>query len=142
MPETALHLGSGKVRELYALADDVLLLVASDRISTFDVVLPTPIPDKGLVLTGQQLVEPLLVGSVEREVLLHAAQDLELGVETGFHRALAQEGSRVPGTAAEVDDVAAPARRQVLQESPRRLGERVGHQAEPFPCQVGVTERI
>jgi phosphoribosylaminoimidazole-succinocarboxamide synthase len=45
-------LASGKVRELYALDDDRLLLVASDRISTFDVVLPTPIPDKGRVLTG------------------------------------------------------------------------------------------
>jgi phosphoribosylaminoimidazole-succinocarboxamide synthase len=52
MPETALHVGSGKVRELYALDDDRLLLVASDRISTFDVVLPTEIPDKGRVLTG------------------------------------------------------------------------------------------
>jgi phosphoribosylaminoimidazole-succinocarboxamide synthase len=51
MPEAALHVGSGKVRELYAL-DDRLLLVASDRISTFDVVLPTEIPDKGRVLTG------------------------------------------------------------------------------------------
>jgi phosphoribosylaminoimidazole-succinocarboxamide synthase len=51
MPE-ALHVGSGKVRELYALDDDRLLLVASDRISTFDVVLPTAIPDKGRVLTG------------------------------------------------------------------------------------------
>ena len=51
MPETA-HVGSGKVRELYALDDDRLLLVASDRISTFDVVLPTDIPDKGRVLTG------------------------------------------------------------------------------------------
>ena len=51
MPET-LHLGSGKVRELYALGDDRLLLVATDRISTFDVVLPTEIPDKGRVLTG------------------------------------------------------------------------------------------
>ena len=46
------HLGSGKVRELYALDADRLLLVASDRISTFDVVLPTEIPDKGRVLTG------------------------------------------------------------------------------------------
>ncbi len=46
------HLGSGKVRELYALDDERLLLVASDRISTFDVVLPTEIPDKGRVLTG------------------------------------------------------------------------------------------
>jgi len=52
MPEAAVHLGSGKVRELYDLGGDRLLLVASDRISTFDVVLPTPIPDKGRVLTG------------------------------------------------------------------------------------------
>jgi phosphoribosylaminoimidazole-succinocarboxamide synthase len=48
----ALHVGSGKVRELYALDDERLLLVASDRISTFDVVLPTEIPDKGRVLAG------------------------------------------------------------------------------------------
>ncbi len=48
----ATHVGSGKVRELYALDTDRLLLVASDRISTFDVVLPTEIPDKGRVLTG------------------------------------------------------------------------------------------
>ncbi len=52
MSETATHVGSGKVRELYALDDGRLLLVASDRISTFDVVLPTEIPDKGRVLTG------------------------------------------------------------------------------------------
>jgi phosphoribosylaminoimidazole-succinocarboxamide synthase len=52
MPEVATHLASGKVRELYALDDDRLLLVASDRISTFDVILPTEIPDKGRVLTG------------------------------------------------------------------------------------------
>jgi phosphoribosylaminoimidazole-succinocarboxamide synthase len=48
----ATHVGSGKVREIYALDDGTLALVASDRISTFDVVLPTPIPDKGRVLTG------------------------------------------------------------------------------------------
>ena len=52
MPETAAYVGSGKVRELYALDDERLLLVASDRISTFDVVLPTEIPDKGRVLAG------------------------------------------------------------------------------------------
>ena len=52
MPEAATHVGSGKVRELYELDEDRLLLVASDRISTFDVVLPTEIPDKGRVLTG------------------------------------------------------------------------------------------
>jgi phosphoribosylaminoimidazole-succinocarboxamide synthase len=48
----AVHVGSGKVRELYALDEERLLLVASDRISVFDVVLPTEIPDKGRVLTG------------------------------------------------------------------------------------------
>jgi phosphoribosylaminoimidazole-succinocarboxamide synthase len=52
MSEVATHLASGKVRELYALDENRLLLVASDRISTFDVVLPTEIPDKGRVLTG------------------------------------------------------------------------------------------
>jgi phosphoribosylaminoimidazole-succinocarboxamide synthase len=48
----ATHIASGKVREIHALDDATLALVASDRISTFDVVLPTPIPDKGRVLTG------------------------------------------------------------------------------------------
>jgi phosphoribosylaminoimidazole-succinocarboxamide synthase len=48
----ATHVASGKVREIYALDDERLLLVASDRISTFDVILPTEIPDKGRVLTG------------------------------------------------------------------------------------------
>jgi phosphoribosylaminoimidazole-succinocarboxamide synthase len=52
MSSGAFHLASGKVRELFALDDERIELVASDRISTFDVVLPTPIPDKGRVLTG------------------------------------------------------------------------------------------
>jgi phosphoribosylaminoimidazole-succinocarboxamide synthase len=52
MSEAGTHVASGKVRELYALDDDTLLLTASDRISVFDVVLPTEIPDKGRVLTG------------------------------------------------------------------------------------------
>jgi len=42
----------GKVRDIYAVGDDQLLLVTSDRISTYDAVHPTPIPDKGKVLTG------------------------------------------------------------------------------------------
>jgi len=45
-------LRSGKVRDLYRIDDARLAMVASDRISAFDVVLPTPIPDKGRVLTG------------------------------------------------------------------------------------------
>ena len=45
-------LARGKVRDIYAVGTENLLLVASDRISTYDVVHPTPIPDKGRVLTG------------------------------------------------------------------------------------------
>jgi len=43
-------LGRGKVRDMYAVDDDRLLIVTSDRLSAFDVVLPDPIPDKGRVL--------------------------------------------------------------------------------------------
>jgi phosphoribosylaminoimidazole-succinocarboxamide synthase len=46
------HLRSGKVRDLYEVDAEHLLLVASDRVSTYDVVHPTPVPDKGKVLTG------------------------------------------------------------------------------------------
>ncbi len=46
------YLRSGKVRDLYRLPDGRIALIASDRISAFDVVLPTLIPDKGRVLTG------------------------------------------------------------------------------------------
>jgi len=48
-------LARGKVRELYAVGDDLVLIVASDRISAYDLVLPTEIPDKGAVLTGLTL---------------------------------------------------------------------------------------
>jgi phosphoribosylaminoimidazole-succinocarboxamide synthase len=51
-PPAESFLRSGKVRDLYAVGADRLLLVASDRLSAFDVVLPTQIPDKGRVLTG------------------------------------------------------------------------------------------
>jgi phosphoribosylaminoimidazole-succinocarboxamide synthase len=49
------HLATGKVRELYEVNDEVLLMVASDRISAYDHVLPTPIPDKGRVLTAMSV---------------------------------------------------------------------------------------
>jgi len=53
--EGATHLHSGKVRDLYALSDGRLLMVASDRISAFDFILETPIPDKGEILTRMSL---------------------------------------------------------------------------------------
>ncbi len=49
------HLSTGKVRELYEVDDELLLMVASDRISAFDHVLPNPIPDKGRVLTAMSM---------------------------------------------------------------------------------------
>src|SRR4051794_7526635 len=63
------HLHSGKVRDLYRLADGNLLMVASDRISAFDFVLDTTIPDKGTVLTQMSLwwfeqLEPIVPGHV------------------------------------------------------------------------------
>jgi phosphoribosylaminoimidazole-succinocarboxamide synthase len=50
--ESAALIAQGKVRDIYDAGEERLLLVASDRISTYDVVHPTPIPDKGKVLTG------------------------------------------------------------------------------------------
>jgi phosphoribosylaminoimidazole-succinocarboxamide synthase len=75
MPEAAVHVGSGKVRELYALDDERLLLVASDRISTFDVVLPTEIPDKGRVLTGLSAFWFTRTGHIVPNHLLALRQD-------------------------------------------------------------------
>jgi phosphoribosylaminoimidazole-succinocarboxamide synthase len=49
------HLSTGKVRELYEVDDELLLMVASDRISAFDHILPNPIPDKGRVLTAMSM---------------------------------------------------------------------------------------
>jgi phosphoribosylaminoimidazole-succinocarboxamide synthase len=51
----ARHLHSGKVRDLYEMSDGRLLMVASDRISAFDFILETPIPDKGEILTRMSL---------------------------------------------------------------------------------------
>jgi len=74
MPELE-HVASGKVREIYALDDESLLLVASDRISTFDVVLPTEIPDKGRVLTGLSGYWFTLLGSIVPNHMLAIRDD-------------------------------------------------------------------
>ena len=57
------HHSTGKVREIYELEDD-LLMVASDRISVYDVVLPTPIPDKGKVLNRMSIFWFELTGDI------------------------------------------------------------------------------
>jgi phosphoribosylaminoimidazole-succinocarboxamide synthase len=66
------HLASGKVREIYDAGDDRLLLVASDRISAFDVVLPTTIPDKGRVLTALSLHWFALTGDIVHNHVISA----------------------------------------------------------------------
>ena len=55
LPAGYRHVYSGKVRDLYEDPDGRLLFVASDRISAYDWVLPTPIPDKGRILTAMSL---------------------------------------------------------------------------------------
>ncbi len=52
LPDGLTHLHSGKVRDLYRTGDGRLLMVASDRISAFDHILASPIPDKGRILTA------------------------------------------------------------------------------------------
>lgn len=67
-------IASGKVRELYDLGDDKLLLVATDRISTYDAIHPTPIPGKGSVLTG---ISVFWFGLTEGIVPNHFISDTE-----------------------------------------------------------------
>jgi len=66
---------SGKVRDMYDLGDR-LLMVASDRISTYDVVHPTPIPDKGKVLTGLSVFWFEQTGEIVSNHLLSATDDV------------------------------------------------------------------
>ena len=69
----------GKVREMYDLGDD-LLMVASDRISTYDAVHPTPIPDKGRVLTGLSVLWFGLTGEIVANHLVSATDGVPADV--------------------------------------------------------------
>jgi phosphoribosylaminoimidazole-succinocarboxamide synthase len=83
-PPAESFLRSGKVRDLYAIGEDRLLLVASDRLSAFDVVLPTEIPDKGRVLTGlSRFWFAQTAGIVPNHLLGAAPEDLPAGIVAG-----------------------------------------------------------
>jgi phosphoribosylaminoimidazole-succinocarboxamide synthase len=69
-------LASGKVRDLYDLGGDRLLMVASDRVSTYDVVHPTPIPGKGAVLTGISVFWFDLLGDVVPNHVVSFTEDV------------------------------------------------------------------
>jgi phosphoribosylaminoimidazole-succinocarboxamide synthase len=74
--------GSGKVRELFEIDDDRLLLVASDRISAYDVVLPQDIPDKGKVLTGLSHYWFEITDEVPNHLLSIRAEELpDVGID-------------------------------------------------------------
>ena len=88
--ELALPLiGRGKVRDIYSVGSDKLLIVTTDRLSAFDVVLPTPVPDKGRVLNQISL---FWFRRFERIVPHHVITDRleDMGLEAGLlkkHRA-------------------------------------------------------
>lgn len=69
-------LSSGKVRDTYELPDGSLLMVASDRISTYDVIHPNPIPGKGQVLTGTSVFWFGELESIVANHLISATQDV------------------------------------------------------------------
>ena len=75
---------TGKVRELYALGEDRLLMVASDRISAFDVVMGEPIPDKGRVLTAMTAFWCAELGDAARGSLLSCDPEVIDEAVTGF----------------------------------------------------------
>jgi phosphoribosylaminoimidazole-succinocarboxamide synthase len=83
------HVGSGKVRELFEVGDE-LLLVASDRISAYDVVLDQPIPDKGRVLTGlSHYWFEVMEGVCPNHLVSIRAEDLpDVGIEDLAGRAM------------------------------------------------------
>src|SRR3990170_121907 len=82
MPDTAKHIGSGKVRDLYEIGSDQLLLVASDRISAYDVVLTQGIPDKGKVLTGLSHYWFEIMDEIPNHLVSVHAEDLpDVGID-------------------------------------------------------------
>jgi phosphoribosylaminoimidazole-succinocarboxamide synthase len=83
------HLASGKVRDIYQAAGERLLLVTSDRISAFDVVLPDPVPGKGVVLTAlTQFWLERLAGVVPNHLLGWRASELPAGARHLAGRAM------------------------------------------------------
>lgn len=89
------HLVSGKVRDLYAVDAELLLLVASDRVSAYDRVLPTPIPDKGRVLTAMSVFFVELLGDLVEHHLL-ALDDPRIPAEVAGRALLVRRLDMLP----------------------------------------------
>jgi len=85
----AKHVGSGKVRELFEIGEDSLLLVATDRISAYDVVLTQDIPDKGKVLTGLSNYWFEVMDEIPNHLISIRAEDLpDIGIDDLAGRAM------------------------------------------------------
>ncbi len=89
------HLASGKVRDIYEVDDDLLLFVASDRISAYDHVLPTVIPDKGRVLTAMSMFWFDLLSDVLPHHVV-AVQDPRIPVEVAGRAMLVHRLEMLP----------------------------------------------
>ncbi len=89
------HLAAGKVRDLYEVDDELLLMVASDRISAFDHVLPTAIPDKGRILTAMSVFWFELLSPIVANHLV-AVEDPRIPAEVRGRAMLVRRLSMVP----------------------------------------------
>jgi phosphoribosylaminoimidazole-succinocarboxamide synthase len=95
------YLRSGKVRDLYQLPDHRMVLFASDRISAFDVILPTTIPDKGRVLTG---LSRFWFGETA-EIVPNHLLDTDIAVLEDAFRAARERGGSPNGDHGPLDDL-------------------------------------
>ena len=92
--------GRGKVRDIYDLGDE-LLIIATDRISTFDVVLPTPIPGKGEVLTKMsrfwfERTKSIVGNQVSEKTLADVVKDSEWVERIGDRATIAKKAKPLP----------------------------------------------
>src|SRR5262245_10356609 len=85
----------GKVREVYDVGDDRLLIVTSDRISAYDVVMPTPIPGKGQVLTACSVHWFAATGDIVPNHLISAGRD-DVGAERAGRAMLVRRLDMLP----------------------------------------------
>ena len=122
------HVHRGKVRDLYAVGEDRLLMVASDRLSAFDVVMAEPVPDKGRVLTAMSAHWFAEIDDVIGNHLISTdVADLPVEVRRGQDLRPLGEGCRRSGM-----EAAVPIAGQHLES----VGAHQGQVHAPIPVEV------
>jgi phosphoribosylaminoimidazole-succinocarboxamide synthase len=132
------HIASGKVREIFEVDHSRLLLVATDRISAYDVILPQPIPDKGRVLTGLSLHFFRLLG-VANHLVTADASDID-GLEPSHLAYL--RGRALVVRRAEVIPIECVVRGYLYGSSWREYREGGGPTTEHLPPGLQLAERL